>query len=325
MPLRCPNIPASPVTRADFVPRRWQHGLLLPAGFEFVTMPILHDLSDLDPSRWPDADTVPRPLVTIGADSVLWEKVGKEAIANLKRQEVDFHHHEKHQLVLSLRGVLTCEVEHGLWLVPPQSAIWVPGGMRHKIEASGTVECYVSHIDPRAASRLPSICCTLTASPLLRELLIRSASMPMLYEEGGIESHLVALLLSEIAITPVGNLHLPIPADARLREIVGMIMRDPADRGTMRAWARRIGMSERSLARLIDRETGMSFGRWRQQLHLMLAVKWLEAGASVQQVAVDLGYESAGNFVTMFRKALGSSPGRYMAGRRITSVPCQNP
>ena len=61
---------------------------------------------------------------------------------------------------------------------------------------------------------------------------------------------------------------------------------------------------------------GMSFGRWRQQLQLMLAVKWLGTGASVQQVADRLGYESAGSFVTMFRKALGTSPGRYIGHQR---------
>ncbi|HEY0178705.1 MAG TPA: helix-turn-helix domain-containing protein [Dokdonella sp.] len=45
-------------------------------------------------------------------------------------------------------------------------------------------------------------------------------------------------------------------------------------------------------------------------------MKWLGTGSSVQQVADGLGYESAGSFVTMFRKALGTSPGRYMAQRR---------
>jgi AraC-like DNA-binding protein len=53
----------------------------------------------------------------------------------------------------------------------------------------------------------------------------------------------------------------------------------------------------------------MSFGRWRQQLSVMLAVEWLAGGASIQQVAADLGYESTPSFVTMFRKALGTSPG----------------
>ena len=61
----------------------------------------------------------------------------------------------------------------------------------------------------------------------------------------------------------------------------------------------------------------MSFGRWRQQLSVLLAVKWLAGGASIQQVANDLGYESTASFVTMFRKTLGISPGRYMAERYL--------
>ncbi len=59
----------------------------------------------------------------------------------------------------------------------------------------------------------------------------------------------------------------------------------------------------------------MSFGRWRQQLGVILAVQWLAGGASIQQVAADLGFESVPSFVTMFRKTLGTSPGRYMAER----------
>ena len=96
------------------------------------------------------------------------------------------------------------------------------------------------------------------------------------------------------------------------------MMAAPAERGTLDAWARRAGLSERTLARLIHRETGMSFGRWRQQLGVMLAIKWLAGGASIQQVAADLGYESVPSFVTMFRKALGTSPGRYMAERHAS-------
>jgi AraC-like DNA-binding protein len=79
-------------------------------------------------------------------------------------------------------------------------------------------------------------------------------------------------------------------------------------------------LSERTLSRLITQETGMSFGRWRQQLHLMLSLQWLAKGASIQQVATDLGYENASSFVLMFHKALGTSPARYMAQRRATSA-----
>ena len=238
-------------------------------------MPVWTDASS--PAEWADPDQVPRPVVTYGM-----------VMENLSRFETDFHSHDKGELILSFRGILSCELEDGVWVVPPQSAIWLPSRVRHNVQVAGDVEGYILFVDPTFASNLPSKCCTISVTPLLRELLIRSANFPMLYPEGGMETHLVTLILDEIAALPVGNLHLPMPADPRLRKIVGMMMDHPADRGTMQTWALRAGLSEPTLARLLTRETGMSFGRWRQQLHLMLAVKWLGTGSSVQQVADDL-------------------------------------
>ncbi len=265
-------------------------------------MPIFDDSPRQEPFTNPD--DVPRPVVTIGVTLVS------------KRFELDFHRHRKSQLMMSQRGVLTCEAEGGLWIVPPQCAIWIPPGVLHSIRSTGTIEGYTAFIEPAAATTLPSVCCSISVSPLLRELMVRSASFPALYPEGGLESHLATLLLDEIAVAPVNKLHVPMPTDERLRKIVQTMMADPAERGTLESWAARVGLSERTLIRLVARQTGMSFGRWRQQFHIMLALQWLATGASIQQVAAGLGYESAGGFVTMFRKALGSPPGRYMAERR---------
>ena len=67
----------------------------------------------------------------------------------------------------------------------------------------------------------------------------------------------------------------------------------------------------------------MSFGHWRQQLHLLVALQRLDQGASIQTVALDLGYEGASAFVTMFRKALGKPPARYLA--EAGGVPARKP
>ncbi|MOA44098.1 HTH-type transcriptional repressor of iron proteins A [compost metagenome] len=75
-------------------------------------------------------------------------------------------------------------------------------------------------------------------------------------------------------------------------------------------------MSERTLSRRLFAETGMSFGAWRRQLHLMVALRGLAAGDTVQQVAGDLGYEAVTGFITMFKRALGTTPAKYFAGRR---------
>lgn len=265
-------------------------------------MPILDALST--PADWIDPDDVPRSVVTYGFVTSDFDGI-----------ELDFHSHAKGQVMLVQRGALSCEVEGGLWIVPPRSAIWIPGGALHAIKATGALEGYNAFITADASRGLPASCCAVSVTPLLRELLLRAASLPVFYEENGVNARLIGVLLDEIAAAEIEDLHLPMPADARLRRIVGEMMQAPAERGTLQTWAKRAGLSNRTLERLIRQETGMTFGRWRQQLGVVLAVKWLAGGASIQAVAADLGYESVPSFVTMFRKALGTSPGRYMAER----------
>ncbi|MDE1149805.1 MAG: helix-turn-helix transcriptional regulator [Azospirillaceae bacterium] len=264
-------------------------------------MPMMQEPSD---RNWLEPDDVPRPVVCFGVANV-----------DVGRIELDPHHHRKSQLILVQEGALSCEVEGGLWIVPPRSAIWIPGGALHAIKVTGLLTGYGAFVEPDVAASLPQTCCAVSVTPLLRELLARAATLPALYPEGGAESRLMTVLLDELATVEVADLHLPMPTDARLCKMVDLMLAAPADRSLMAVWARRVGLSERTLTRLISQQTGMSFSRWRQQLSVLFAVKWLAGGASIQQVADDLGYESAASFVTMFRKALGTSPARYMAER----------
>lgn len=66
---------------------------------------------------------------------------------------------------------------------------------------------------------------------------------------------------------------------------------------------------------LIMTETASGLSLQGEQLHIILAIQKLSRGATVQSVALGLGYENASSFVTMFGKALGTSPARYMASR----------
>ena len=95
--------------------------------------------------------------------------------------------------------------------------------------------------------------------------------------------------------------------------------RDPARWQTLSQWAAVFAMSERNLARLVVRETGLSFRRWRHQLQLILALQLLIRGQTVQQTAQALGYDSTTAFITMFKKGLGQTPGRYHGSLATTS------
>ena len=263
-------------------------------------MPVLENLNITI-----DIDNIPRQVVTMGLKAVI------------QKHESDFHSHRKAQCIMAMSGVMTCEAEGGIRIVPPQTAVWIPAGVEHCITWAGNVEGYNAFIEPAAAFNLPDKCCSILVSPLLRELIVRTAQYPITQAEGGMESRVASLMLEEIAISEIGHLHLPMPRDQRLRRIFRSIIENPSDRGTMEDWAKRIAMSERTFARLMVAETGMSFGRWRQQINIILALQWLVKGVSIQQVASDLGYENVGSFVTMFRKAMGAPPGRYMAERAV--------
>ncbi|GHK52431.1 hypothetical protein KPZU09_21670 [Klebsiella pneumoniae] len=64
---------------------------------------------------------------------------------------------------------------------------------------------------------------------------------------------------------------------------------------------------------------GLSFRRWRHQLQLILALQLLIRGQTVQQTAQALGYDSTTAFITMFKKGLGQTPGRYHGSLATTS------
>jgi AraC-like DNA-binding protein/mannose-6-phosphate isomerase-like protein (cupin superfamily) len=249
-------------------------------------------------------DEVPRALVAANAIAKL------EALEHSPR-----HHHQKAQLLFTVRGVINCEVEDAVWIVPPQCAVWIPGGLPHTVFGSGEVECISLFIDPPQSANLPGECCTITVSSFFRELLMRANALPELYDEGGPDGRIVSVILDELAVAPVEDLRLPIPGDPRLKKLTDLLIAAPSDHASVAEWASRVALSERSLSRLLAEEVGMSFGRWRRQLHVVLALRQLSAGQTVQAVAMDLGYESASSFVTMFRKMVGKPPSRYLLER----------
>jgi hypothetical protein len=111
-----------------------------------------------------------------------------------------------------------------------------------------------------------------SVTPLLRELLLRLATRPALYDLEGPDARLVSVLLDELATVSIEEHRLPMPIDPRLRRLVDAMTADPANGATTRTWAKRIGVGERSLNRLLVGETGLSFGCWRQQLYIILAI-----------------------------------------------------
>jgi AraC-like DNA-binding protein len=105
---------------------------------------------------------------------------------------------------------------------------------------------------------------------------------------------------------------LPIPQDARLARIAVALLENPSDPRRLEDWARFAAVSSRTLLRLFQAETGMSFEAWRTQMRVASAIAWLTEGRRVSDVAYDLGYETPSAFIAMFRRQTGFSPRKYL-------------
>ncbi|MBV8873935.1 MAG: helix-turn-helix transcriptional regulator [Metakosakonia sp.] len=227
-------------------------------------------------------------------------------------QRIPQHRHRKGQLILALSGAITSEVENARWMVPPHHAVWIPGLIAHSnLATPGAKLCFL-FIEPERVD-MPAQCCTLKISPLVRELILTLSARSHRERQQPATQRLVQVLFDELPRQPQMQLQLPVSPHSKIRQMVETMEQAPARWQTLAQWAQAFAMSERNLARLVVKETGLSFRRWRHQMLLILSLRLLISGESVQNVAQALGYDSTTAFITMFKKGLGQTPGRYLA------------
>jgi AraC-like DNA-binding protein/quercetin dioxygenase-like cupin family protein len=222
------------------------------------------------------------------------------------------HFHDADQLVYAETGVMTVRTARGTWVVPTRRAVWVPASVPHAIEMLGDVTMKTLYLRPRLVRGLPRRCCVLHVSPLLRELVLHACARGSLGRAAA-DARLAGVLLDQLAEARSVPFQLPTPRDARARRVADALARDPADGRPLDGLAAEAGASKRTIERAFRLETGMTFGKWRQQLRLLHATRLLATGAKVTAAALDAGYESPSAFIAMFRRAMGTTPSKYFS------------
>jgi AraC-like DNA-binding protein len=221
------------------------------------------------------------------------------------------HSHPWHQLVYASRGVMTVRTPDGAWVVPTHRGVWVPASTRHSIEMSGAVSLRTLYLVPSLSRALPDRCRALAISPLLREVILRIVELDSLSVRVPAHAHLIAVLLDHLHVLESDAVHLPMPRDGRAKRVAAWLQSAPTERKSLNDLARIAGGSKRTLERIFKSETGLGFGKWRQQLRLGHAMRLLAAGEPVTNVALEIGYDSTSAFISAFRLTFGKTPGQY--------------
>jgi AraC-like DNA-binding protein/mannose-6-phosphate isomerase-like protein (cupin superfamily) len=222
------------------------------------------------------------------------------------------HRHAHAQLVHAVTGVMRVTAADGTWVVPPGRALWMPARTVHRIAMAGDVAMRTLYIDRGALPEAPRRCVIVEVSPLLRELVLAAIALAPEEADGARARAIWRLVRAELGRGTVVPLRLPLPRDRRLRRLCEALLAAPARDTGLEQWAAEVGASARTLTRLFRRETGMSFGAWRQQARLADGLARLAQGEAVARVAAALGYRSASAFTQMFRRALGRTPSAYL-------------
>lgn len=221
------------------------------------------------------------------------------------------HSHPWHQLVYASSGVMTVRTPSGAWVVPTNRGVWVPARTRHSIQMSGRVSLRTLYLLPSLDASLPDRCRVVAISPLLRELILRIVDLDSLSVRRSAHSHLVAVLLDHLQIMESDPIHLPLPRDGRAKRIATLLQEEPSEKRSLMELSKTAGASKRTIERIFKLETGLGFGKWRQQLRLGHALRMLAAGDAVTNVAMDVGYDSISAFISAFRMTFGKTPGQY--------------
>src|SRR5262245_38722770 len=65
------------------------------------------------------------------------------------------HHHDWHQLVYAISGVMTVRTPKGTFVVPARRAVWIPAPVTHAIDIAGRVAMRTLYFSPKAVTLRP--------------------------------------------------------------------------------------------------------------------------------------------------------------------------
>ena len=226
------------------------------------------------------------------------------------------HHHSRAQFLYASSGTIQVYTPNHVWIVPPMCALWIPAGIEHSVISLSHVKMNTALVETTAAELMGQHCFIIRVSKLLHELLIRLNAIESLppstvTSADELSRSLQILIFDEIHKANLLPIQIPWPQDKRLLHICQTMLETPNKLKDLSTWADEISASTRTLMRMFQKETGLSYRAWIQQMHIAHALSKISNGESIAQISRTLGYSNASAFSTMFKRHLGQTPQQF--------------
>ncbi|MET9993243.1 AraC family transcriptional regulator [Streptomyces mutabilis] len=217
------------------------------------------------------------------------------------------HSHPLHELVWVRGGTLTSRVGDRVFTVVEGHGLWMPAGVVHGGRATAGAEFYDALFAPDRTPFAFGEPKAIAMTPLLESLLTHLSRTDL---DAAARARAEAVVF-DVLQPSERQFALQLPGDPRIDAIAEALLADPADSRSLEDWARRLGVSDRTVTRAFRQATGLSFAQWRQMLRVHRALTLLAEGFDVMTVSEVLGYAQPSSFIAAFRRVMGTTPGAF--------------
>ncbi|GLO51356.1 transcriptional regulator [Pseudomonas putida] len=228
-----------------------------------------------------------------------------------RAERTRMHTHSWVQLSYAISGVLHVHTPLESFVAPPQRAVWIPPGVEHEVFSFANTEMRSLYMDKQILDNASKHCRVIEITPLTHELIKQFCQLDTEYDSYGEDGRLALVLADQLRSAREVSMSLPLPQDPRVLQLCRGLQDAPEDDRTLAEWGRELGASEKTLRRILMRETGLTFRVWRQRMRLLGALEELGQGIKVTEVALNSGYKSTSAFISAFRAHFGVTPGDF--------------
>lgn len=228
-------------------------------------------------------------------------------------------HPQEALLIYAEAGAYNLFTEDLVWALLPSRAIWLPPGVPSGWQAGArsAVRLRPLHFPVPLPAHLPAEPKVIGVSPLLAAVIAELRQLQQGEQNPDTTATIEALrqiVFHEVrksADTPM--LSVPQPRHAGLRKVTAMQLADLAVEWPLPACADAAHMSVRTFCRVFPQEAnGLTWPAWVRQARLMVGRQLIELGASVNQAAAQVGYDSQSAFSAAYRRIHGLSPSEHV-------------
>jgi AraC-like DNA-binding protein len=256
----------------------------------------------------PRIESIDRSAVSPYAPALLG-KVAAFAVV-VSDDDTDAHEHAQGQLCFAVQGCTRLIVGDLLCMLPPLRAVWIPPHVPHRTIVRKSADVRLVFFDQELSAQLPRQTCVMDVSPLMEAIVDALVLAPLEQDwEQPPFDNLIALSLHEIREAPRQPMLLPMPQDRRLALLMAQPDVLPPELGELAGY---IGATGKTIGRIFQRETGMTYQQWRQQWRVLRGVEMLVTGQPVSHTSAELGFASDSAFISFFKQMIGCTPGAYL-------------